>query len=646
MRIFAPLVLGLALAMLTACGGGAGNPVSSASNQDSISGPSTIDEGTSAGYSVQRVAAAPASYVWSARPPDAGQFEITDQPGTTFIASSVDTDTDVELRVLITPQHGTPSVSSLTVIIKDKAEAPNDGPEPPTAQEPQIQPPIAIAYASSNRVNKGQLVSFNASNSYDPDCAGDLALYEWDWENDGIYDASGRVLSHLFNEHGIYPVMLRVTDHQGDTALLDEPIAIIVDPGTTITWGGAGADIGNQCVVGESGNIYVAGMFTGTVDLDPSYFVEEHTPKGTSGAFLAKYNPDLHLLWISTWGSGDSDTANDIAVQDGFVYVTGTGFVRKFTDSGDLVWANDLGKTGEAVVVDPSVGVYVAGHYPFVLTLEPDCYLAAFDLDGNPRWEKTWGGPYDDRVYDMIVNSNGNVYVTGHVMGDVDMDPSQDGEYLVQYYRSSFVSIFDPYGNFGGCYTWDAEDAFGMDIDSSGSIFVTGKFVSSIYVQNTLEGNYYESGNEGSYLLRLDCNLVVAWARAWTEYSPPYSGNYKLDPGYDVDVTDSGDVVVVGSFVPPFDFDPSDDEDVVDSGGAYLTRFDIDGNYHGVRTWGDFCPNDGYDNAYSVTIDAAGNAFVTGDFGNICNFDPPGEEFEISSGYNDAYLMKFPSGTY
>jgi parallel beta-helix repeat protein len=55
-------------------------------------------------------------------------------------------------------------------------------------------------------------IFFDASKSIDYD--GNIILYEWDWDNDGIYDESYATptATHTFEEIGYYPVTLRVKD--------------------------------------------------------------------------------------------------------------------------------------------------------------------------------------------------------------------------------------------------------------------------------------------------------------------------------------------------------------------------------------------------------------------------------------------------
>lgn len=63
-------------------------------------------------------------------------------------------------------------------------------------------------------------VEFDASLSYDNDICDSIVLYEWDFENDGTYDASstGVYVYYTFPSDGEYDVKLRVTDEAGQTS--------------------------------------------------------------------------------------------------------------------------------------------------------------------------------------------------------------------------------------------------------------------------------------------------------------------------------------------------------------------------------------------------------------------------------------------
>jgi len=73
--------------------------------------------------------------------------------------------------------------------------------------------PIAEFTFSPERPHAGETVTFDGSASYDPD--GEIVKYEWDFDNDGVTDAQGRVVEWVFAQPGSYPVRLTVTDNDG-----------------------------------------------------------------------------------------------------------------------------------------------------------------------------------------------------------------------------------------------------------------------------------------------------------------------------------------------------------------------------------------------------------------------------------------------
>jgi hypothetical protein len=58
-------------------------------------------------------------------------------------------------------------------------------------------------------------VNFNASESHDPD--GYISFYEWDWDNNGVFDENytSPSATYFWEDTGDFPVTLRVTDNYG-----------------------------------------------------------------------------------------------------------------------------------------------------------------------------------------------------------------------------------------------------------------------------------------------------------------------------------------------------------------------------------------------------------------------------------------------
>ena len=75
--------------------------------------------------------------------------------------------------------------------------------------------PIGLfTWSPENPAGWGEIVTFDASDSYDPD--GTIVSYEWDFDNDGQFDdATGVNPSWQWFSSGYYSVLLNVTDNEG-----------------------------------------------------------------------------------------------------------------------------------------------------------------------------------------------------------------------------------------------------------------------------------------------------------------------------------------------------------------------------------------------------------------------------------------------
>ena len=54
----------------------------------------------------------------------------------------------------------------------------------------------------------------------------DTATYQWDWENDGLYDETGQNPSHTWPNNGSYTVGLKVTNSQGGVGTVTVPVTV------------------------------------------------------------------------------------------------------------------------------------------------------------------------------------------------------------------------------------------------------------------------------------------------------------------------------------------------------------------------------------------------------------------------------------
>ena len=90
------------------------------------------------------------------------------------------------------------------------------------SEMPVNQPPVAVFTYSPPHPEVGEIVTFNASTSYDPD--GDIESYEWNL-GDGT-NASGMIVNHSYSSAGNYTVTLTVTDDDGLRASTSKQISV------------------------------------------------------------------------------------------------------------------------------------------------------------------------------------------------------------------------------------------------------------------------------------------------------------------------------------------------------------------------------------------------------------------------------------
>jgi PKD repeat protein len=102
-------------------------------------------------------------------------------------------------------------------------------------------PPVAVAeIVTPEPWCPGDPIEFDASGSYDQDEGGnEIVGWEWDFDGDGIYgdpydSGTDENPTVTFSESGTYEVDVRVTDDEGQTDTLDEPLSLSVGGATWV----------------------------------------------------------------------------------------------------------------------------------------------------------------------------------------------------------------------------------------------------------------------------------------------------------------------------------------------------------------------------------------------------------------------------
>jgi hypothetical protein len=222
----------------------------------------------------------------------------------------------------------------------------------------------------------------------------------------------------------------------------------------------------------------------GTYDLDPGPGTFELTTIDYD-AYVCKLDSSGNFVWAITFdhSAGGGSAAISGTVEGDHVYTVGDfhgtvdfdpgpgtfemtsdegrDFVSKHDSTGNFVWAGQLGALPRGVVVHPNGDVYTIGFFtdtndfdpgPGTFFLTPlgdsDGFVSKLDSAGNFVWAGQLGGPNRVRPWEVVVDSNGDVYTAGRFTGTVDFDPGPGTFYLTSSEETGFVCKLDSAGNF------------------------------------------------------------------------------------------------------------------------------------------------------------------------------------------------------
>jgi hypothetical protein len=275
--------------------------------------------------------------------------------------------------------------------------------------------------------------------------------------------------------------------------------------------------------------------------------------------------------------------------------------------------------------------------------------LLAASTNATPAvyaWAKTWGGTSASTMAKGIaVDGAGNTYVVGEFCGTVDFDPagSNPGATITSNNLTvdAFLSKFDSTGTLQWVRTWggapagtpvggpggpDGRDAAnGVALDGAGNVYVVGLYQNTVnFGGGIVYTSNAASGANNIFVAKFNGNGTTQWARTW--------GGTSGGEGYSVVVDKvNGAVYVEGDWSTAaanqmVDFNPGGPtHDWHTNHGfydAFLSKFDLNGDFQWANTWG----GHGYDDGPGVAVDSRGNIYVGGMYGsedNI-NFDPSG----------------------
>lgn len=341
-------------------------------------------------------------------------------------------------------------------------------------------------------------------------------------------------------------------------------------------------------VVDATGNVYITGVFFGTVDFDPGPGVANITPSPYGcNVYIAKYEANGNYLWAKNIPITASYGGNQMAI-DGSNNIYITGYFQ-----------------GSNIDFDPGAGTA----YLSALGGSYDLYFAKYDSNGNYVWAKQLGSTGDDRGTEILTDATGSVFLTGNFSLTVDFDP---GAGVASLTSAGTTDIFLAKYNSSGIYQWvkqiggtSGDDVRDIAFDNSGNIFLTGNFfMTTDFDPSASVANLTSAGASDIFIAKYDAAGNYLWANRFGGTGTDGGSALKADP--------IGNILITGIFAGTVDFDQG--VGIANlatlSSALFFGKYDANGNYLWIKQ----LPINFY--SMDITLDATGNIFISGYYGN------------------------------
>ncbi|MHA2248681.1 MAG: SBBP repeat-containing protein, partial [Candidatus Hodarchaeales archaeon] len=306
-------------------------------------------------------------------------------------------------------------------------------------------------------------------------------------------------------------------------------------------FGGSEKDIITGMTIDSTGNVFIVGgtfstdlvVLNGFQDEYGGGSSENNHENGGDG-FVAKLSPSGDLIWGTYLGGNDLDCCNNVIVdhEDNILVIgkttsgnfpttdnalkkefsgTTDGFISKFMSNGSLVYSTYLGEDGAENLVDLIedksgniliVGATGSSNFTTTLNAPQHIFGGVFDtfilkLSHNCSdilFSTFLGGSKGDIGYNIALDYENNIIITGITLSDdfplknalQDEILGDERDIFVTKLNSTGQIIFSTY--LGGS---SIEDPFGLTVNASGNIIISGRTASHDYpTEKGLQNNY------------------------------------------------------------------------------------------------------------------------------------------------------------
>jgi gliding motility-associated-like protein len=294
-------------------------------------------------------------------------------------------------------------------------------------------------------------------------------------------------------------------------------------------------------------------------------------------------------LWGTYYGGENFDFASSIFVKNSFVYLAGTTYS-----------SNNIASSGAYRTYLSSLN----GNY--------DSFLSKLNSDGTRVWGTYYGGEYADKINQVKVSNNDNIYVGGETLSKTNITTlgshQQNNVDPIWNNYDGFLVKFDPDGvRQWGTYYGDLKDERinSLTIDLNEYIYISGETLSDKGIATI--GSYQPIRvNQGPYpydgfIAKFNPNGVREWGT--------YCGGNNRDGIFDSKLDSNGNLIFLGITTSTSGIaTPNSYQEINNGNDGFLMKFDPNGN----KIWGTYFGGNSDDFFYYLGIDASDNLYCFG----------------------------------
>jgi Beta-propeller repeat len=274
-----------------------------------------------------------------------------------------------------------------------------------------------------------------------------------------------------------------------------------------------------------------------------------------------------------------------------------------------VAWSKQIGTSADdefwSVAVDSTGNAYATGETSGSLgganAGVTDAILAKYNVAGNLVWSRQIGTSALDNSNSVAVDAAGNAFISGDTYGSLDgTNAGSDDAFLTKYDPAGTVLWSRQIGTTESDFSWSVAV-------NAGNAYITGQ------THGSLGGT--SAGADDAFLAKYDASGNVLWSRQ--------IGTSAYDISHGVAVDTLGNAYISGYTQGSLGGTSAGGND------AFLAKYDASGNFLWARQIGTSAD----DVSNSVAVDAAGNAYITGQTNGVLAGS--------SAGSYDAFLAKF-----